>query len=85
MTPILLLLLKLSVVALLLAVGMLSTMKEVTYLWRRPRLLLRSVLAMYILVSLAATLFVTVLPLAPGLKSAIVVEFPLDGASADDI
>ena len=56
MTPILLLLLKLSVVALLLAVGMLSTMKEVTYLWKRPRLLLRSVLAMYILVSLAATL-----------------------------
>jgi bile acid:Na+ symporter, BASS family len=73
MTPILLFLLKLSVVALLLAVGMLSTMKEVTYLWRRPRLLLRSVVAMYILVPLAATIFVTVLPLGHGLKMAIFV------------
>ena len=73
MTPILLLSLKLSVVALLLAIGMLSTMKEVTYLWRRPRLLLRSVLAMYILVPLAAIIFVTVLPLAHGLKLAIFV------------
>jgi len=73
MTPILLFLLKLSVVTLLLAVGMLSTMKEVTYLWRRPQLLLRSVLAMYIFVPLAATIFVTVLPLGQGLKMAIFV------------
>ena len=73
MTPILLLFLKLSVVALLLAIGMLSTMKEITYLWRRPRLLLRSVLAMYILVPLAATIFVTILPLEHGLKLAIFV------------
>ena len=73
MTSILLICLKLSVVALLLAIGMLSTMKEVRYLWQRPRLLLRSVLAMYILVPLAATLFVTILPLSHGLKLAIFV------------
>ena len=73
MTSILLICLKLSVVALLLAIGMLSTMKEIRYLWQRPRLLLRSVLAMYILVPLAATLFVTILPLSHGLKLAIFV------------
>ena len=53
MTATLLICLKLSVVALLLAIGMLSTKKEVTYLWRRPKLLWRSLLAMYVLVPLA--------------------------------
>ncbi len=73
MTTTLLLLLKLSVVALLLAIGMLTSKKEVTYLWRRPRLLLRSLLAMYVLVPLAAILFVSILPLADGLKLAVFV------------
>ena len=77
MTPILLFLSKLSVAALLLAVGMLSSMKEAAYLRRRPPLLLRSVAAMYILVPLAATIFVTVLPLGPGLKMAISAGAPL--------
>ncbi len=73
MTAVLLILLKLSVVALLLAIGMLSTLTEITYLWRRPRLLMRSALAMYILVPLIAILFVTILPLTPGLKLAVFV------------
>ncbi|MCK5666489.1 MAG: hypothetical protein KAI17_23520 [Thiotrichaceae bacterium] len=73
MTAILLLFLKLSVVALLLAIGMLSTKKEITYLWRHPKLLLRSLLAMYVLVPLAAIIFVSILPLADGLKLAIFV------------
>lgn len=73
MTAILLSLLKLSVVALLLAIGMLSTKKEITYLWRRPKLLLRSLLAMYVLVPLAAIAFVSILPLADGLKLAVFV------------
>lgn len=73
MTPILLILLKLSVVALLLAIGLLSTMKDITYLWRNPRLLLRSVLAMYFLVPLAAIILVKVLPLAAGVKLAVFV------------
>ncbi len=73
MTATLLICLKLSVVALLLAIGMLSTNKEITYLWRRPKLLLRSLLAMYVLVPLAAILFVSFLPLADGLKLAVFV------------
>ncbi|NOQ13889.1 MAG: hypothetical protein GQ583_05315 [Methyloprofundus sp.] len=73
MTTVLLICLKLSVIALLLAIGMLSTKVEITYLWRRPKLLLRSLLAMYILVPLAAILFVSFLPLAGGLKLAIFV------------
>jgi len=73
MTAILLSLLKLSVVALLLAVGMLSTKKEMTYLWQRPGLLLRSLLAMYVFVPLAAIVFVSFLPLAEGLKLAVFV------------
>ncbi|NOQ64386.1 MAG: hypothetical protein GQ582_07725 [Methyloprofundus sp.] len=73
MTAALLICLKLSVVALLLAIGMLSTKKEVTYLWQRPKLLWRSLLAMYILVPLAAILFVSLLPLADGLKLAVFV------------
>ena len=73
MTPILLLSLKLSVVALLVAIGMLSTRKEITYLWYRPGLLVRSLLAMYFLVPLVAILFVTLLPLAPSLEIAVFV------------
>ena len=73
MTAILLSLLKLSVVALLLAIGMLTTKKEITYLWRRPKLLLRSLLAMYVLIPLAAIAFVSILPLADGLKLAVFV------------
>ncbi|MEN8132625.1 MAG: hypothetical protein ABFS45_21080 [Pseudomonadota bacterium] len=73
MTPILLVSLKLSVVALLLAIGMLTTRKEITYLWHRPKLLMRSLLAMYFLVPLVAILFVTLLPLAPGLELAVFV------------
>lgn len=70
---ILLICLKLSVVALLLAIGMLSTKKEITYLWRRPKLLFRSLLTMYVLVPLAAILFVYFLPLTDGLKLAVFV------------
>ena len=73
MTAILLSLLKLSVVALLLAIGMLTTKKEITYLWRRPRLLLRSLLTMYVLVPLAAIVFVSIIPMDEGLKLAVFV------------
>jgi len=72
-TPILLSILKLSVIALLLAIGMLSTKKEITYLWRRPKLLFRSLLAMYILVPLAAIVFISIVPVAAGLKLAVFV------------
>ena len=61
MTPILLLTLKLSVVAFLLAIGMLSTLNEINSLWRRPRLLLPSVLAMYVMVPLVTIIVVSIL------------------------
>jgi len=47
MTEVLLLLLKLSVAAIILAIGIDSTPRDIAYLWRRPMLLLRSVIAMY--------------------------------------
>jgi BASS family bile acid:Na+ symporter len=50
MTAVVLLVVKPSVVTLILAIGMGSTPGDLTYLWRRPRLLLRSVLAMYVVV-----------------------------------
>jgi predicted Na+-dependent transporter len=72
-TETLLTILKLSVGALILAIGMGSTFSDLAYLWRRPGLLLRSLLAMYVLVPLAAFLLVTLLPLAPGVKAALLV------------
>ena len=54
MTEALLLLVKVSVGVLLLAIGMGATVADFTYVWRRPGLLLRSLLAMYVLVPLVA-------------------------------
>lgn len=73
MTETLLTILKLSVGALILAIGMGSTFSDLAYLWRRPGLLLRSLLAMYVLVPLAAFVLVTLLPLTPGVKAALLV------------
>lgn len=72
-TLLLLLLLKLAVGGIILAIGMDSTLKDATYLWRRPGLLLRSVLAMYVLVPLAALALVKVLTLAPGVEIGLLV------------
>ncbi|HKM74203.1 MAG TPA: hypothetical protein VJX94_29770 [Stellaceae bacterium] len=69
MTATLLILLKVAVAGIILAIGMDSTLRDATYLWRRPGLLLRSVLAMYVLVPLAALALVKVLTLAPGSRS----------------
>jgi BASS family bile acid:Na+ symporter len=73
MTAALLLLLKVSVGLLILAIGMGSTFSDLAYLWRRPGLLVRSLLAMYVLVPLAALVLVTLLPLAPPIKAALLV------------
>jgi len=73
MTEGLLLLLKVSVGLLILAIGMGSTFSDLAYLWRRPALLVRSLLAMYVLVPLAAFVLVSLLPLAPGIKAALLV------------
>ena len=63
MTEGLLLLLKVSVGLLILAIGMGSTFSDLAYLWRRPALLVRSLLAMYVLVPMAAFVLVSLLPL----------------------
>ena len=73
MTATLLLLLKLSVGGIILAIGMDSTPRDMAYLWRRPGLLLRSLLAMYVLVPLAALILVKALTLSPGVEIGLLV------------
>jgi BASS family bile acid:Na+ symporter len=73
MTAALLILLKVAVAGIILAIGMDSTLKDVTYLWRRPGLLLRSVLAMYVLVPLAALALVKVVALTPAVEIGLLV------------
>lgn len=73
MTEALLLVLKLSVVALILAIGLGSTPSDLTYLWRRPGQLARSLIAMYVAVPIAAMLVAKTLPLPVPVKAAILV------------
>lgn len=73
LTQILLLLLKLCVPALVLAVGMGATIGDLLFLARRPGLLLRSLLAMYVVVPLLALAAAWALPLPPGVKLALLV------------
>jgi predicted Na+-dependent transporter len=69
----LLLALKVSIAVLLLAIGMGSSLQDVTYLWRRPQLLLKSLLAMYVLVPAAAIGMVATLDLPGGTGAALLV------------
>jgi BASS family bile acid:Na+ symporter len=69
----LLVLIKLSVVALIVAIGMRSTREHALFLLKRPGLLWRSVLAMYGLVPLAVFALVKLLPLKPGSEAALLV------------
>ena len=73
MTETLLLVLKLSVVALIFAVGLGSTPADLVYLWRRPGQLVRSLLAMYVVVPVAAVVLARTLPLPVAVKTAILV------------
>lgn len=73
MTAILLLLLKAAVGVIIFAIGLDSTAKDATHLLHRPGLLLRSVLAMYVLVPLAAFALVKTLTLAPGVEIGLLV------------
>jgi len=65
--------LKVSVALLILGIGLGSTFADLLYIWRRPGLLLRSLLAMYVLVPLAAVVLVSVLPVNPAVKAALLV------------
>ena len=73
MTMALLVVIKCSVIALLCAIGVGSTLADVTYLLRRPALLLRSLIAMYVAMPLAALAVVQTIPLRPGVRTAILV------------
>lgn len=73
MTETLMILLKLSIIAIIVAVGAATAPSDLAYLWRRPRLLIRSLLAMYVLVPLVAFVLVLVCPITPGVKAALLV------------
>ena len=68
-----LLILKISVAALIFAVGVGATHEDLLYLWRRPAQLMRALLAMYVVVPLGALLMVSLLPLTLPVETAIVV------------
>jgi len=73
MTAALVVVLKACVVALLGAIGLGSTIADLTYLTRRPALLLRSLFAMYVAMPLAALALVRIVPLPPGVRTAVLV------------
>jgi len=73
MTGVLLLVLKLSVAALIFAIGLGSTAADLTYLWRRPRQLARSLAAMYVVVPLVILLLAKVLPMTRSVRTAVLV------------
>lgn len=73
MTATVLVLIKISVVALIFAIGLSSTPADLAYLWRRPRQLIRSLAAMYIVVPLVAFLLVRLVVLPPGVEIALLV------------
>jgi len=73
MIEILLLVIKVCVGALVFAIGLGSTVDDLTYLWRRPGQLVRSLLAMYVAVPLAVSLLGKALALPGPVRLAIFV------------
>jgi len=69
----LLLAVKLAIAAMILAIGMSSALSDLNYLWFRPKLLLRSLLAMYVVVPLVMLAIVDLFPIAPAVKAALLV------------
>lgn len=73
-------LLKVSVVVTIASAGAGTSPADLTYLWRRPLLLLRSLAAMYLLVPLVAFGLVLALPIEQGVKAAMLVLAASSGA-----
>ena len=69
----LLILLKASIAALIFAIGMTATTEDIVYLWRRPRLLLKSIIAMYVVMPAVAVLMARMLDLPPRTELALMV------------
>jgi predicted Na+-dependent transporter len=80
MTEILLSALQVSVVLLILGIGMSSRVADVGHLWHRKALLVRSVVAMYVLVPLAAFVIVRTFPITPPVKAVLLVFAASAGA-----
>jgi predicted Na+-dependent transporter len=80
MTELLLTILKFSVAALIIGIGMSATFGDVGYLWRRPALFLRSLVAMYVLVPLAAFAIVKTFPITAPVKAVLLVFAASAGA-----
>jgi BASS family bile acid:Na+ symporter len=59
--------------ALIFATGMSATADDIRYLWQRPALLLRSIVAMYVVMPVVAVVMVRVLALPPKTELALVV------------
>jgi len=72
-TDMLLLVLKIVVVVMIVAIGMSSKLGDIAYLARRPRLMLRSLLAMYLLVPMVAVVVVKLVPMPASSKAALLV------------
>jgi bile acid:Na+ symporter, BASS family len=66
------LLMRTSLFALVVSIGMASSWRDATWLVRSPGLLVRSLLSMQVLTPLLAVLLAVALPLHPGVKAAIV-------------
>lgn len=64
---------KVSVAALIFAIGLSATLDDVAYIWRRPALLARSLIAMYVVIPLVAVLMARTLDLPPRTEAALVV------------
>ena len=73
MTEFLMLALKLCVVAMVVAIGLGSKLADLDYLLRRPALLLRALVAMYVVVPVATFLLVKWLPITAAAKAALLV------------
>ena len=69
----LLILLKSSIAALIFAFGMTATTEDITYLWHRPFLLLKSIIAMYVVMPVVAVMMGNALDLPPQAELALVV------------
>jgi BASS family bile acid:Na+ symporter len=70
-TETLMILLKVSIGVLIVCVGAGTSFSELTYVWRRPALLIRSLAAMYVLVPLVAFGLMLIMPIERGVKAAM--------------
>jgi BASS family bile acid:Na+ symporter len=73
MTELLLVTMKFAVATVIFAIGLGTRLRDVTWLLHRPRLLLRSLLAMYLLVPLAAWAIGQLFPISDGVRLALVI------------